>query len=239
MAGEPCVEDADCQSKACASTVPGGVKVCQLLGGCRSAGEVCTVSGQCCSYRAISDGGPDGHCLNVTLDEVVCHAGYTGELASIKRCVLQSDAKEVGKVCAEPDGTPIHNCCDGQSGQDKCKQTAVGVYRCEAADFDPNNLKSAGEDCAMAEECESGVCTLVEDSVAMVSELQCASGCLGAGSGCQNGGDCCSGICVGQLCVDASETGPSCRGFGASCTAGSECCSGFCNSNNLCGSGLI
>ncbi len=121
--GEPCDRDAECASYACASSTPDGPKTCQFLGGCRPAGEICTDSWQCCSNMDISEGG-GAMCLEENATEGVGCEAHSIDGLSI--CGLNTDPKEVGEICLDTEGNPVHDCCPS----DNCELTATGVSRC-------------------------------------------------------------------------------------------------------------
>ncbi len=241
--GEPCRADSDCASYACASNFPGGPKVCQYLGGCRPAEEVCSEDYECCGYLELSS-----PCTTATPSPGVCAtvAGVTG----LKRCRLQPTDKEVGEIC-ESSGNPVHSCCGGSAA---CRPTITGVSRCfgVVGPTDGGCLGS-GEACSIADQCCTRICA-PKTQPDGGARLEC-SACVVDGQACTTSADCCTFSCVNGACqgvvvndagvppadggspLDAGTTPvdagpPPCRPLGATCTQFGECCSGLCSSND-------
>lgn len=222
--GEPCVQDADCSSYACASSYPGGPKTCQFLGGCRPAEEICTDDWQCCGYLELS--ASRNSCQTAQPVPGACSpVGTTG----VKTCALQPTDKEVGEIC-ESGGMKVHNCC---GGADACRPTVTGVSRClYGGGFTADGGCTAnGEDCSIADQCCSNICapaTLEDGGVV----LRC-SGCIAEGAACTTNNDCCSTVCTNGVCeVPVEDAGTLCRPLGGACTSGAQCCSQICSATD-------
>lgn len=219
--GEPCTQDSECASYACASTYPGGPKVCQFLGGCRPADEVCTADLECCGYLELSQ--TRDNCLTAQPTPGVCVSLVA--VPGLRRCVLQPTDKEVGEICAAG-GATVHSCCGGSA---VCQPSYTGVSRClgfaTQADGGFQCLPN-GTPCSIPEECCSRVCA--QETVADGGTALVCSGCRAAGQACTANADCCAQICVGGLCV-AVDGGTSCAPLGAVCTADAECCARICS----------
>lgn len=223
FAGEPCTKDSDCASYACAPTVPEGPKVCQFLGGCRPAGEICSGSWQCCSNINLLDGGPGNMCQDETIagDGCVAHA-----IEGLATCALMDGPKETGEICKDTEGNDVHECCPLPN----CEETVTGVWRCSGASgFD--ECRGDGETCQAADQCCSGVCSPVETDNGI--ELRCGP-CVASGGMCTTNSDCCGGLCNKGVCDGAS----SCVPLGGDCSTAADCCSGICNSGS-CGTEII
>lgn len=223
--GEPCSADADCASYACASVDPGGPKVCQFLGGCRPAEEVCTEDWQCCGYLELSAN--RDMCGTAQPVPGVCAAvpGVPG----LSRCQLQPTDKEVGEIC-ESDGNPVHNCC---GGADACKPTITGVSRClYGGGFTPDGgCTTNGEECSIADQCCSKICapgTLSDGGVGLL-----CSGCVATNGACTTSNDCCDKSCLGGVCQPpTTDAGPVCQPLGSTCAFNTDCCSLSCSVND-------
>ena len=244
VAGEPCVNHADCSTYACASNFPGGPKVCQDLGGCKPAGEICGEDWECCGYYSIDNGGGtsvDGmsndHCRHVDTQEGtgMCQEIDPVNLPGLRRCNLLMGDKEVGEICKDAAGVTVHNCCLGQTAtQDEiCQVTATGVFRCGSV---VSTCLPDGEQCSIGSQCCNGVCSPGE--VNGMSSLVCGGGtmsCLENGTTCTASADCCSGYCDPNTNTCGTNSS-GCSPLGGSCQEASDCCDqgNICSSSNTC-----
>jgi len=114
-------------------------------------------------------------------------------------------------------------------------------------------LKTKGQPCTGPYECAEGLecnpqtylCDDAQDSTPtgpspfcyLASDDKADSGtddggptCKTGGQICEEDGDCCSGSCIGGMCVAEGE----CLGNGQFCTQNADCCTGTCI-DNICG----
>ena len=140
LTGEVCDNDAQCVTKSCAPDFPGGISLCQALGGCRVAGDgstgsLCSEDWECCGYRELSAG--PNMCLpddgNPPSPGSVCAELDAINLPGLKTCQLQTTDKETGEICKFADDmnmdgmidpatelTDLHTCCC-KDGVDCCQ----------------------------------------------------------------------------------------------------------------------
>jgi hypothetical protein len=231
--GEPCQQDSDCASYACAPTYRGGPLVCQFQGGCRPAEEICTEDWQCCGYYELSPS--RNSCMAEELQDGMGCTAIDG-VPGLSTCQLQENAKEVGEICREPDGTRVHDCC---GGDEVCQQTITGAWRC-LGPGGGGECVGDGETCRIADDCCSNVCVPV--TVDGMTELRCSDTCVEDGDQCTTDADCCNFSCVDGVCEpppsapdggtpDGGVDGGTdvCIPLGGACTDSSECCSEYCD----------
>ena len=258
-----CVEGI-CYDDAAASTVCASDEVCDVALGCVPAPTSCDTPDDCdrrtlcvpaecieslCIYRLAPEGNPcfEGSCsAGVCVPDATCEDGLLNQGESDVDCGGGvCDACELGARCSN-DQDCASMVCD-----------TVGDMRCEAPDTCGNGridgsdvcddgnmvtgdgcsalcLKENGEMCTMSNECQSGVCDLL-DSMQCEPNLACGNGVPDAGEACEDGnttpGDGCDAFCLKENGID--------------CTADAQCQSGVCNligSNqcepaNVCGNG--
>ncbi|MFZ5470201.1 MAG: hypothetical protein ACOZIN_12270 [Myxococcota bacterium] len=221
--GEPCVQDSDCASYACASTVQGGPKLCQFLGGCRPAEETCTDDYQCCGYLELSQS--RDQCTTAQPVPGVCTA--VAGVPGLKRCTLQPTDKEVGEICKS--GTMVvHACCGGEA---VCRPTITGVSRCFGGALTPDaGCLSNGTSCSIADQCCSRICapgTSADGGLGLFCR-----GCVTDGNACTTSNDCCSLVCTNGVCGATVDGGATCVPLGGACTTNAQCCSTICSSTD-------
>ncbi|MFN7133241.1 MAG: hypothetical protein ACK4N5_14275, partial [Myxococcales bacterium] len=195
--GEPCANDSDCASYACAASYPGGPKLCQFLGGCRPADEVCNADFECCSHQELSP--TRNSCVTPEPTSGVCApvAGVPG----LKRCKLLSNPKEIGEICRSA-GNKVHDCC---GGEEVCQPTVTGVSRCMGGVFLADGgfvCRGNGEPCSVPEQCCNRTCVPVVNGDGG-TELRC-TGCVAAGEGCTTDSD--QDMVVSWKCAPADPT---------------------------------
>lgn len=229
--GEPCLEDLDCASFACASTFQGGPKICQYLGGCRPAGEVCGQDFECCGYLELSQ--TRNQCRTAQPTPGACLILLTASDGGVllRKCELQPTDKEAGEICYSSTG-PVHNCCGGTA---VCQPTVTGVSRCFGVGVVPDGgpdggaCLANGNLCSIADQCCTKVCA--PGTTDAGTRLIC-SGCIADGAACTTNVDCCSQICAAGICGAAPDGGVICTPLGGACTADSPCCSTICSGSS-------
>ena len=209
--GEPCQNDRECATRACAPSVVGGPSVCQALGGCRPAGDgssgssLCEADWQCCGYAELSSGATQ--CLDGA-DVAPGAACVEHSVAGLRVCALQTTDKEVGEICKfaedmnrngelEPETElfDLHNCCCAD-GVDCCVPSSAGVYRCRGGAYTPGSCKAQGAPCQISDECCSNICVPRAEGGGFV----CSDRCVPDGLQCSRSADCCGFSCVGGRC---------------------------------------
>lgn len=194
LAGEVC--DNDCKKCCSRSCAPNhlGVFVCQLSGGCRPSGEICTKDTDCCGGSAL-EGLPGNmsnqpaKCVKQNPDDVF------GQCRKGGGCTPRGDTCKYdlteGTACGDPSSSKPSNCCPlGDTIHGECSLDALLVPRCGADDA----CRQPGETCASSADCcDQHPCVPDEEGV-----LRCGSNeCIEDSGSCTVDADC----CVGTLCV--------------------------------------
>jgi hypothetical protein len=212
---------------------------------CSASASNCNVQAQCCGFWKA-----DAQCVESTCcqpDGVAC-----GDDTDC--CTGACLDFEGGKTCGGIECAPLDVSCSGDvscCGELRCSFATQQCVRCEELD----GACESGADCC-SDYCDNaetgaptGICS--NPTCGLLREQDCQSAreccdefcvpvtregrnvcndmdCIPNGFGCGDGGNCCSGSCIGDVCSDP----PGCSlSFGDTCTTSPECCEGTCDVN--------
>lgn len=241
LAGQVC--DGDC-SKCCSrSCAPNhlGVFVCQLSGGCRPSGEICTKAEDCCGGTNVEDlpgaySGSPATCVKRSPEDVFGQCRQSGGCTP-RGDTCKYDSTDGSSCTANALKTKPSNCCTlgNTDPHGICTVDALYVPRCGST----GECRAAGQTCASSADCcEQRPCVPDAEGV-----LRCgANECVNESGSCTVDADC----CVGTLCVIppgavtgtcGKSTPPPPPGSGGSTGSGGNSGSGGSSSGGATGTG--
>ena len=210
------------------------------------ATNACTEFEECCA----------GVCTNVAFDprhcgtcdhqcaEPLCIAGACqcpggtdscDASAAACRTDLLSDATNCGGcgtscllVAGGPDCVSGSCSCDGVTcgvGTECCDNDGQSV--CIDTQTSPFNCGGCGQQCAVGETCENGVCACQGQGGCGIGQVCCSSGCSDF-CACGSTPSCTDTCCNGDTCIDVSSSRANCGACDNACDGDKDCVNGSC-----------
>ena len=218
---------------------------------CRPVSTICAKNGDCCSaYCGPMDntGRRRCECGNRQTDPNNCgtcgHVCGSGESCCSGSCTnLQTNGLNCGTcgtICTSPQTCNGGVCLCPDPLESNCSGTCANLQT------DGSNCGACGTSCTSPETCMEGVCSCPAGT--MLCTVSGSPTCRYPDEAtCSSNIDCCSDVCVNEICeaglvalggtCDESadcvagatcSNGICCTATSASCTANSDCCSGIC-----------
>lgn len=199
IAGEVCSGDcSECCSRTCAPYGPSGISICQPPTGCRTDGELCRSSLDCCGGDPDSTipGAGEAECRKVNPDDEIgrCKVGACNPDGAI--C---GSPEEGTAACSDSLSAPNGMKCCGTKqadwegdAQDACVADSLLVPRCSTVE-----CVEQGENCATSDDCCGGQPCVQDKDGHFVCHGSPGETCSEEGGPCSASADC----CVGSLCL--------------------------------------